>query len=117
MITTDLGTALESGDALYDEEVSRRVSAVRQRPVDNPPWPRTVRQMQDLADPRFVHRMRRAISAHELRRVELADLAFANAPHDSGHPYMVARGNSPEMRDLSSPELAEICTLPSTVGL
>jgi hypothetical protein len=30
---------------------------------------------------------------------------------------MVARGDSPEMRDLSSPELAEICTLPSTVGL
>jgi hypothetical protein len=73
--------------------------------------------MQDLSDLRFMHRMRRAVSAHEFRRVELADLAFANAPHDSGHAYMVARGDSPEMRDLSSPELAEICTLPSTVGL
>ena len=73
--------------------------------------------MQDLADLRFMHRMRRAISAHELRRIELADLAFANAPHDSGHAYMVARADSPEMRDLSSPELAKICTRPSTLGL
>ena len=75
--------------ALHDKYIPRRVGAVRQPPVDHAPWPRAVRQVQDLADLRFKHWVCRAVSAHELGGVELADLAFANAPHQARHVPML----------------------------
>ena len=74
-----------SVDPLDDEHVPRGVDAVREHPVDNPPWAGAVRQMQDLADLRFMHGMHGAEAAHDLRRVELADLAFPDAPNNAAH--------------------------------
>ena len=75
-----------------DEDVLRRVDVVGQHPVDDAPPPRAVGQLEDLADLRLTHGMGGAEAGGELRCVELTGLAFADAPDDTGHGSMFARG-------------------------
>src|SRR6266576_4068516 len=82
-----------------DEDVPRRVDVVGQHPVDDAPSPRAVGQLEDLADLRLAHGMGGAVAGGELRCVDLTGLAFADAPNDTGHGSMFARGAYPVMRD------------------
>ena len=73
------------GDRLDDQHVALCVDPVGHRPVDDAPGTRAVGQVEDVAEPWLVNRIRRPIAAEDLRRVELADPAFPHAPHDPAH--------------------------------
>src|SRR6201987_2758832 len=74
-------------DGWDEEHVSGRVGAVGEQPDDNAPRSRAVRQVQDVAELRLMHRMRRAIPLHELRAVEVAYFALPDVPGDASHVF------------------------------
>lgn len=78
-------------DCFDDEHVACGVNAIGKRPVDDTPWPRSIRQAKDIAELRFANGTGGPIAAHDLRRVELASLASPHTPHDAAHDNMFAR--------------------------
>ena len=67
---------------LDDQHVSRVVDPIGHGPIDDAPRARAVREVEDIAELRFVNGIRRPKAAEDLGRIESA---FPHAPHDSAH--------------------------------
>jgi len=76
-------------EQFYDEHVPCLVGSVRNSPVDYTPRAGSVRQHEEVPEPRFTIQKAKF---SDLRPIELAKSAFSDAP-GAAHGYRVANGD------------------------